>query len=84
MDDSPQIMNQIRQMNLCLLQSHLAAFDPAHIQHIIDKRKQMLAGYGDLAKIVLYQIFLVDMGRCQCRESHDSIHGSPDIMGHVI
>ncbi len=48
-------------MHLCFFHLDLSALDAAHIQHIIDEGKQMIAGSEDLTKIILSPV-----PYCQC------------------
>jgi hypothetical protein len=62
---------------------YLPAFDPAHIQHIIDQTQQMISRGHDLLQILFHLLPLLNMGNGKGRETHDGIHGRPDIMRHV-
>ena len=84
LDDRPQIVDHIRKMHLRLLDGHLAAFDPAHIQNIVDEGQQMLAGDGDLSEVILHLFPVVDVRGRQRRKAHNGVHGRAHVMGHVV
>ena len=37
LDNGSEVMDDIRKMDIRFLDRHLSAFDPAHIQHVIDQ-----------------------------------------------
>ena len=82
--DRPQIMDYIRQMDICFLDGHLSAFDAAHIQYVVDQRKQVLTGYGYFAEVILHLLLVVQMRSGKRRESHDGIHWRADVVGHTV
>ena len=47
-------MKQLSQVKVLTVQRQLAAFDPRHIQHIVDQGEQVCGGRGDLIQAVLY------------------------------
>ena len=59
--DTLQCMKQISQVKVLAVQRQLTAFDPGHIQHIIDQGEQVCGGCGDLIQAVLYFFFPVYM-----------------------
>lgn len=44
LNDRADIVHQIRQMQRSFFDFDFSAFDPAHVEYIIDKRKQMFTG----------------------------------------
>ena len=84
LNDRSEIVNHIRQMYIRVFNVDLSALYPAHIQNIIDQRKQVLAGYGDLPQVIPYLLFIINMRCCQCCKADDCIHRCSDIMGHVV
>ena len=48
LDDGAHIVDEVRQMHRFFFNFYFSALDAAHIQHIIDEGKQMLAGGRDL------------------------------------
>ena len=78
-----QVVKEPRQIAGTVFQFELAAFDPAHFQHIIDQRQQMAAGGLDLFQIAARLFRLVDALLRQIGKADDGIHGCPDIMRHV-
>ena len=82
--NQPDIIDQFLQINILLFNRKVAAFNPAHIQHIIDQRKQMLARYGDHVQIVPYQLAVICVFRSETCESDDGIHRRSHVMGHVV
>ena len=80
LDDGSQIMNHIRKVHICLFNRNLAAFDAAHIQHIIDQGQKVLARHGDFPQIILHLLLIVNVRSSQRCKSDDSVHGSSDIM----
>ena len=65
------------------MQFHASALDPAHIQDIVDEFQQMVSGIQDLVQAVLHSFFIIDMFECDPREAQNSVHGRPDIVGHI-
>ena len=47
-DDGLKIVEYFRKIDFRLLQMEFSAFDPAHIQHIVDEGKQVVAGGKNL------------------------------------
>ena len=83
LNDGAHIVDEVRQMHRFFLDLYLSALDAAHIQHIIDEGKQMLAGCGDLFEVVQHLFPIVDMGRSQRSEADDGVHGGADIVAHI-
>ena len=54
LNDALQCMKQLSQVKVLTVQRQLAAFDPGHIQHIVDQGEQVCGGRGDLIQAVLY------------------------------
>ena len=84
LDNRPDFLQQLRQMHRLLHNPHLAAFDTAHIQHIIDKRQQMFAGNADFLQIILQQLRLIYMRSSQRRKADNRIHRRADIVRHTV
>ena len=76
-------MDEIRQMHRFFFNFYFSALDAAHIQHIIDEGKQMLAGGRDLFQVVQHLLLMINMGRSQRGEANDGIHGGADIVAHI-
>ena len=83
LNDVPDVMHQIRQIHRLCLQGDPAAFNAAHIQHIVDEGQQMLAGGGDLFQVINDLIPVVNMGGRQRGEADDGVHRCADIVGHI-
>ncbi len=58
-------MHHFRQRRLFFLDLHLAALNAAHVQNIIDQAQQVIAGCGDLCKIILHFLRIVNVCRRQ-------------------
>ena len=82
-DDSFQIVQHIGQVRLGLVQMDLAALDTAHIQHIVDKGKQVVARCEDLAQIVPHLILVVNIADSQRGKADDGVHRGADVVGHI-
>ena len=76
-------MDEIRQMHRFFVNFYFSALDAAHIQHIIDEGKQVLAGGRDLFQVVQHLFLVINMGRSQRGETNDGIHGGADIVAHI-
>ena len=76
-------MDEIRQMHRFFFNFYFSALDAAHIQHIIDEGKQVLAGGRDLFQVVQHLFLMINMGRSQRGEANDGIHGGADIVAHI-
>ena len=83
LDDGAHIVDEVRQMHRFFLDLYLSALDAAHIQHIIDEGKQMLAGGRDLFQVVQHLFLIINMGRSQRGEADDGVHGGADIVAHI-
>ena len=66
-----------------VIESHFAAFDLGHVEHIVNQAKELLAGNGDLAQAVLHALGLVHMGFGDFRESDNGVHRRSDVVTHV-
>ena len=83
LDDGAHIVDEIRQMHRFFFNFYFSALDAAHIQHIIDEGKQVLAGGRDLFQVVQHLFLIVDMGRSQRGEANDGVHRGADIVAHI-
>ena len=82
-DNYLQIMKYIRQTDLYFFQMDLSTLNPAHIQDIIDQRKQMVTGGKDLTQIIPNPVFIINIAYSQCGKTDDCIHWCPNIVRHV-
>ena len=82
-DDGFDVMQDIRQVGLRFLQIDFSALDPAHVQHIVNQAKQVLAGRQNFGQVVFHFLPVVNVGYRQRRETDDCVHRRADIMGHV-
>ena len=71
-------------MHLRLVDGHLAAFDAAHVEHVVDQRQQVLARDRDPVQVVAHPLGVVRMACRQRREAHDGVHGRADVVAHVV
>ena len=62
---------------------HLARFNTAHVQYIVDKRKQMVRTLFQFFQIIHHQFFIVYMRHGQFRKAHNRIHRRANIVTHV-
>ena len=83
LNDGAHIVDEVRQVHRFFFDLYFSALDAAHIQHIIDEGKQMLAGGGDLFQVVQHLFLMVDVGRSQRGEANDGVHGGTDIVAHI-
>ena len=82
-EDDRQLADHIRNEEGLLRQVHLARFDLAHVQHLVDQVEEMPAGYGDLLKAVQHPGPVVDVADGDAGHAHDAVHGGADIVAHV-
>ena len=83
LDDGAHIVDEVRQMHRFFFNFYFSALDAAHIQHIIDEGKQMLAGGRDLFQVVQHLFLIINMGRSQRGEADDGVHGGANIVAHI-
>ena len=70
-------------MHGLFLDLHLAAFDAAHVQHVVDEGQQVLTGNGDFLEIIQYLFLVINM-RCRQRCKPDNgIHRGADVVAHI-
>ncbi len=81
--DHGNIMHQVCQGKHFLIQGHAPAVNARHVQHVIDQAHQMGGSRLDLLQAVLYPGLLIYVGQTDGSHSHNGIHGSPDVMGHI-
>ena len=82
-DNGFQVVEHIRKTDRCFLQMNLSGFNAAHIQNIIDQRKQMVAGGKNLPQIIPHPLRVVDVAQRQCGKADNGIHGGADVVGHI-
>ena len=82
-DDGLDIVEHIRQVDLLLLQLNFAAFNAAHVQHIVDEAQQVVAGGENFCQIVLHLLGAAHIGDGQGGEADDGVHGGADVVGHI-
>ena len=75
--------HRLPQRQLIHIQRQFAALYLGHIQHVVDKPKQMLAGKGYLSQAVMHLLHIVHIGHGNRRHSHDAVHRCADIMAHI-
>ena len=73
-------MRQFGKVAFLFLNLDFAAFNPAHIQDIIDQAEQMIAGGKHLAQAVLHLAAVVNVADCNRRETDNCIHRRADIV----
>ena len=65
------------------IELYFSAFDPADVQHIVDKRQQMLGAFADLFQTDLHfrrdHHLESDIGK-----ANDGVHRRADIVGHIV
>ena len=66
-----------------MLDRHAAAFDPAHIQDIIDQGKQMLGAAADLFQLFPGFFGKIRLAQGDAVKSDDRVHRRPDLMAHA-
>ncbi len=82
--DRLQIMHDLRKGCFFFFDLHLAAFDAAHIQHVVDQTEQMIAGRGDFTQIILHLLLIIHMSSGKRGKTYDGVHRRPDIVGHIV
>ena len=83
LNDGAHVMDDVGQMHRLFINLDLAVLDAAHVQHVVDEGKEMLAGGGDLFQVVQHLLAVVNVGRGQRREADDGVHRRADIVAHV-
>ena len=83
-NDVAKHMKDIRQRFHFLVQRYLSGFDAAHIQNVIDQRKEMFRRLRDDRQILLNVLRLVDMACRAAGESDNRVHRGADVMGHIV
>ncbi len=83
LDDIAQLVEDFRQAARLFLQMYLAAFDAAHIQHVVNKAQKVVAGGHDFLQVFLHLLLVVNVGDGQGGKADDGVHGSADVVGHV-
>ena len=83
LDNGDDALHNLPQGDRVHAESHLAAFDLRHIQHVVDEPQQVLGGQGDLLQAVLHLVLVVDIGRGNGGHAYDGVHGSAYVVGHV-
>ena len=82
-DDGLDVMQHIGQVGFLLLQLDAAAFDSAHIQHIVDEGQQMVAGGQNLGQIFPHLVGVFHIGHRQRGKADDGVHGGADVVRHI-
>ncbi len=82
--DRDQVMDNVRKMDFHFLQLHNAAFNSAHVQHIIDQAEQMLAGDVDLLQVLYDHFLIIHMRNSQCSIADHRIHRCTDVMRNTV
>ena len=82
-DDGFNVMKHVRQVDFLLLQLNFSAFNPAHVQNIVDQGKQVVAGGQNFRQIIPDLFRILHIGKGQRGKADDRIHGGADIVGHV-
>ena len=82
-DDGLNVMKHVGQVHFLLLQLDFAAFDAAHVQHIVDQAQQMVAGREDFRQIILNLFRIRYIGNGKGRKPDDCVHGRADIVRHT-
>ena len=81
-----EIMDLIQQphdIRALLIQFHLAAFDAAHVQNVVNERQQMMAGRFNLAQILHRLRRHSGLLLQEADVADDGVHRRPDVMAHV-
>ncbi len=82
--DGAQVVQDAGQPRLAFLDDDLAAFDAAHVQHVVDQRQQVAARHRYLLKVVRNQVRVVEMLLRQLGVAHDGVHRRADIVAHAV
>ena len=81
--DADDAVHHLPEGDLIHVQRQLAAFDLAHIQHVVDEPQEVAAGEGDFFQAVLNLLPVVNVGGGDGGHAHNGVHGGPDVVGHV-
>ena len=84
LDDGAKVVDEGGQVQRLFVHLHFAAFDAAHVQHIVDETEQMLAGNGNLVQVFLDLSPLVNVRFGQRNEADDGVHGRAYVVRHVV
>ena len=83
LDDGLQFRNHLRQVQRLRLDFDFAAFNAAHIQHVVNQHQQTAARDGNLFQIVPNARRVVDMGFRQRGEAENRVHRRADVVAHA-
>ena len=75
LDDGFQVVEDVRKVDVLFLDLDHAAFDPAHVQNVVDQGEQVFAGHRDLFQVVRHLLLVVNVGRGQGGKADDGVHG---------
>ncbi len=81
--DVHQVVGQLGDVALLLLDLHLSALNPAHVQDIVDQAQEVVAGGEHLLQAVPHLIPVVDMAGRDGGETDDGVHGGAYVVGHI-
>ena len=81
--DVPERVEDVRQRLHFLVQDHLAGFDAAHVQHVVDQREEMFRGTRVGRQILLNAFGFVDVACREPGEPDDRVHRRADVVGHI-
>ena len=72
----------ISDLHIIFIQFHLTAFNPGHVQHIIDNRQKQISGLFHLL-LIIQKFRISQFPFYQLTVSQQGIHGCPDIVRHI-
>ena len=77
------IFGNPRKITGTVFKLYFAAFNPAHFQHVIDERQQMIAGSQDFVKILPRFLLIIDALSGKVCEAYNRVHRRANIVGHI-
>ena len=77
------VLHQIVKVKRHMLRLHVAGFQLAHIQNIVDERQQMLGGNMDLFKAVVHALMIFTIFLDNLQHTHHTVNRRADIVAHA-
>ena len=71
------------QLEAPLVQLDFAAFNPAHVQDVVDNGQQERGRLPDLLQAVNHSVPVIGVGQGNVRHADNGVHGGADVVAHV-
>ena len=78
-----QRVHEFREVEIFLVQFHLARLDLVHVEHLVDERKQVARGFRNFLETVFHAFPVVQVGGRDCRHADNPVHGRTDVVAHA-